>query len=111
MTVLLVIYKKVRVLVFVRFLSSFLTQFLFRSASPSAVEHSGGMSPISSMSSASAPSPSSLSAGSVSPDSTPKKRTGANPNFEKVRFTRLSRFKSLVNPGKGEVGSCSERSG
>ncbi|CAL2032781.1 unnamed protein product [Caenorhabditis brenneri] len=57
----------------------------WRSTSPSAVEPSGGMSPISSMSSASAPSPSSLSAGSVSPDSTPKKRIGANPNFEKAK--------------------------
>lgn len=58
----------------------------WRSTSPSsAVEPAGGMSPISSMSSASAPSPSSLSAGSVSPDSTPKKRIGANPNFEKAK--------------------------
>ncbi|CAI2341977.1 unnamed protein product [Caenorhabditis sp. 36 PRJEB53466] len=57
----------------------------WRSASPSAVEPSGGMSPISSMSSVSAPSPSSLSAGSVSPDSTPKKRIGGNPNFEKAK--------------------------
>ncbi|CAH2659122.1 WH2 domain-containing protein [Caenorhabditis elegans] len=45
------------------------------------------MSPISSsVSSASAPSPSSLSAGSVSPDSTPKKRiVGSNANFEKAK--------------------------
>uniref|UniRef100_A0A1I7UB01 WH2 domain-containing protein n=1 Tax=Caenorhabditis tropicalis TaxID=1561998 RepID=A0A1I7UB01_9PELO len=58
----------------------------WRSTSPSsAVEPSGGMSPVSSMSSASAPSPSSLSAGSVSPDSTPKNRIGANPNFEKAK--------------------------
>ncbi|PIC45507.1 hypothetical protein B9Z55_005501 [Caenorhabditis nigoni] len=59
----------------------------WRATSPSsAVEPSGGMSPISSsVSSASAPSPSSLSAGSVSPDSTPKKRIGANPNFEKAK--------------------------
>lgn len=57
----------------------------WRSTSPSAAEQSGGMSPISSMSSASAPSPSSLSAGSVSPDSTPKNRIGANPNFEKAK--------------------------
>ncbi|CAH2659121.1 WH2 domain-containing protein [Caenorhabditis elegans] len=59
----------------------------WRSTSPSAVEPSGGMSPISSsVSSASAPSPSSLSAGSVSPDSTPKKRiVGSNANFEKAK--------------------------
>ncbi|UMM17500.1 hypothetical protein L5515_014015 [Caenorhabditis briggsae] len=59
----------------------------WRATSPSsAVEPSGGTSPISSsVSSASAPSPSSLSAGSVSPDSTPKKRIGANPNFEKAK--------------------------